>query len=83
MPVRPNAPRVAAEPVELAAVQADGAAQRPSCEPFDEALKAWATSDTQSLVHYLFSTWRNAVREKTKLDAISALRALIVLLMSE
>ena len=47
MPVRPNAPRVAAEPVELAAVQADGAAQRPSCEPFDEALKAWATSDMQ------------------------------------
>ena len=44
-------------------------------QKYEKALEAWATSDMQSLVHYFFSAWRAAAREKIKQDELDAARA--------
>ena len=35
-------------------------------EQYERALKAWVSSDDSSLVHYIFSLWRDCVKEAAK-----------------
>merc|ERR1719428_532521 len=43
-------------------------------EQYERALKTWAMSDTKSLVHYLFSLWRDVVSTKIGQDRVDAAR---------